>query len=94
MRSAQHSLRHPIEDAVLLPDGSYYLYQLMGLQLITTTGDILGKIGDILETGANDVYVVQRDNHKDLLLPSTPDVVKSINLEKGQMVVELIDGLI
>lgn len=83
----------PVEDAVPLPEGTYYLFQLLDLDVKTTTGELLGTIVDILETGANDVYVVQ--NNKDqVLLPAIPDVVKSIDLEKGRMLVELLDGLI
>jgi 16S rRNA processing protein RimM len=83
----------PIEKAVPLPEGDYYLYQLTGLQIITIDGTVLGTVTNILETGANDVYVVD-NGQRELLLPAIPDVVKSINLEKGQIVVELIDGLI
>lgn len=83
----------PIEDAVSLPEGSYYLYQLLNLQVITTNNRVLGTVTDIIETGANDVYVVS-DGQQEILLPSIPDVVKSVDTDKGQMIVELIDGLI
>ena len=84
----------PLEEAVPLPDGSYYLYQLIGLQVATSSGKILGVITNILETGANDVYVVEGDDSQEILLPAIPDVVKSVNIKKGQIIVELIDGLI
>ena len=84
----------PIEDAVPLPEGSYYLYQLVGLQVVTGDGQPLGIVSDILETNANDVYVVNREGHKEILLPAVEDVVKSIDLERRQIIVELIDGLI
>jgi 16S rRNA processing protein RimM len=84
----------PIEEAMPLPEGSYYLYQLLGLQVMTGAGQILGVVKDILETGANDVYVVQGEDQAEILLPAIPDVVKAIDLENGQMVVELLDGLI
>jgi 16S rRNA processing protein RimM len=84
----------PIEEAVILPEGTYYLYQLIDLQVVTTDGEVLGVIIDILETGANDVYVVKGNNQKAILLPAIPDVIKSIDIEKGQMKVELIAGLI
>ena len=83
----------PIEEAVPLPEGNYYLYQLVNLQVVTTDNRVLGTITDIIETGANDVFVVS-DGQKELLLPSIPDVVKSVDTNKGQVVVELIDGLI
>jgi 16S rRNA processing protein RimM len=98
----------PVEEAVPLPEGAYYLYQLIGLEAITTTGQRLGVITDILETGANDVYVVKNNavgnngiennglasKEREILLPAIADVVKSVDLEKGQIIVEVIDGLI
>ena len=84
----------PVEDAMPLPEGGYYLYQIMGLTVVTVQGDTLGVVSDILETKANDVYVVSRPGQKEALLPAIPDVIKSVDLEKGQIMVELIDGLI
>jgi 16S rRNA processing protein RimM len=83
----------PIEEATPLPDGSYYSFQLLGLEVVTTANQVLGTLTNVLETGANDVYVVETDN-QELLLPAIPDVVKAIDLEKGQIVVEVIEGLI
>jgi len=84
----------PVEEAVPLPEGSYYLYQLIGLQVVTSAGQKLGVVTSILETGANDVFVVTNDRQEEILLPSIPDVIKGIDLEQGQIVVELIEGLI
>jgi 16S rRNA processing protein RimM len=83
----------PIDEAMPLPEGVYYHYQLVGLKVVTTGGERLGTIVDVMETGANDVYVVDNKGQQ-ILLPAIPDVVKSIDLEKGQMVIEVIDGLI
>lgn len=83
----------PLEEAMPLPDGSYYLYQLIGLKVEDTFGQFLGTIKDVLETGANDVYVVEREG-QELLLPAIPDVIKSVDIAKGMMVVHLMDGLI
>ena len=83
----------PIEEAVSLPEGSYYLYQLIGLQVQTTTGEFLGTITNVMETGANDVYVVQNEE-RELLLPAIPDVIKTVDIANGTMVVQVIDGLI
>lgn len=84
----------PVEEAVPLPDGGYYLYQLVGLPVITSQGDILGTIDHIIETKANDVYVINNDQDQEILLPAIPDVIKSVDLEKRKVVVELLDGLI
>ncbi len=83
----------PIEEAVPLPEGAYYHYQLVGLQVKDTAGEALGTIKDIMETGANDVYVVDNDG-QELLLPAIPDVIKSIDIANGVMIVQVIDGLI
>jgi len=83
----------PVEEAMPLPDGVYYHYQLVGLEIVTTTGERLGVLSDVMETGANDVYVVDSEG-KETLLPAIADVVKSIDMEKGRIVVEVIEGLI
>jgi 16S rRNA processing protein RimM len=82
-----------IEDAVQLPENQVYLYQLIGLRVQTRDGQALGAITDVLDTRANDVYIVS-DGTREILLPAIPDVVKEINLERGEMIVELIDGLV
>ncbi|MEW5960442.1 MAG: ribosome maturation factor RimM [Chloroflexota bacterium] len=84
----------PVDEAVPLPEGEYYLYQLIGLQVVTVDGQKLGTISQILETGANDVYVVDNSHGRQLLLPGTPEVVQAIDIEQGRMVVKVIDGLI
>lgn len=83
----------PLEEAVPLPDGAYYFYQLVGLTVVTTSGDELGTVVDILETGANDVYVVAKAG-REILLPAIDQVVQTIDPEAGVMIVQLIDGLI
>jgi 16S rRNA processing protein RimM len=83
----------PVEEAAPLPEGQYYLYQLIGLQVFTTQGEKLGTISQILETGANDVYVVENDDRQ-ILLPGIPEVVQAIDIARGQMLVNVIDGLI
>jgi len=82
-----------IADAVSLPENRVYLYQLIGLRVRTSDGQTLGEITDVLDTRANDVYIVS-DGTRELLLPAIPDVVKEINLTRGEMIVKLIDGLV
>ncbi len=77
-----------------LPKGEYYLYQLMGLRVETDTGEALGSITDILETGANDVYEVTDGAGREVLLPATEEVILEINLEKQLMRVHLLPGLL
>jgi len=84
----------PIEDVAPLEEGDFYVYELIGLQIVTADNQLLGTLIDILETGANDVYVVETPEKNQILLPAIPDVVKKIDVNAGQIIVELIDGLI
>jgi len=84
----------PFEEAMPLPEGDFYLFELVGLQVFTVAGEYLGVIEEILETGANDVLVVKTQAQAEILLPSIPDVVKSVEPDAGRVLVELIDGLI
>ena len=76
-----------------LPQGQYYYRQIVGLDVKTTDGQLLGQIKEIMPTGANDVWVVARPNKEDLLLPAIPDVIKEVNLDDGLVMVELMEGL-
>ena len=76
-----------------LPEGQYYHFQLMGLKVWTTQGKLLGSITEILTTESNDVYIV-KGTEGEILIPATQDVVKSIDLNKGRVVIEAIDGLL
>jgi 16S rRNA processing protein RimM len=75
-----------------LPPGVYYLYQIEGLEVWTDQGDILGRIKEVLKTGANDVYVVSGPKGE-VLLPAIPDVIRDVNLNEKKMTVHLLDGL-
>ena len=81
------------EDQQPLEDGSYYYHQIIGLTVKTVDGRELGTIKEILSPGANDVWVVQRPQKSDLLLPKIDDVIKNVDLEQGIVEVELIEGL-
>ena len=76
-----------------LEEGEYYHHQLIGFRVVNEKDEDLGKLAEILETGANDVYIVRSDEGKDLLLPATSEVVQSIIPEKKRIVVKLIPGL-
>ena len=82
----------PIEEAILLEDDAYYVYQLVGLTVITDTSEVLGTLVEVIETGANDVYLVQGPKGE-LLLPAINEVILEVDLQAGNMVVHLIDGL-
>jgi len=76
-----------------LPEGQYYHFQLIGLEVLTTEGELLGKITEILTAASNDNYIVTRARGQ-LLIPAIDDVVKSIDLNRGQMIIEPIAGLL
>jgi len=82
----------PIAEAVQLEEGECYVHQLMGLRVVTVDGEELGKIVEILETGANMVYVV-RGADGEILLPDIGDVIKQIDLPAKQVTVRLMEGL-
>jgi len=82
----------PESEGIPLEEGEFYLYHLDNLAVYTDSGEFLGRIVEVLETKAHDVFVVQGDGGE-LLLPDTDEVVKSIDLEAGRMTVHLIAGL-
>ncbi|MEW5870197.1 MAG: ribosome maturation factor RimM [Chloroflexota bacterium] len=81
------------DDRPLLPEGEYYHHQLIGMKVISDEGQFLGRLTQILDTGANDVYLVRPEAGAELLLPAIPDVVLEIDLEHGEMHVHLLPGL-
>jgi 16S rRNA processing protein RimM len=81
-------------DAVPLKQGELYLYQLIGLRVMTQAGRSLGSITDILETGANDVYIVQSSEHGEILIPATAETIITTDLDAGIMVVNPPEGLL
>ena len=83
-----------IEDAVPLEEGEFYLYQLFGLSVQTADGSTVGRITDVLETGANDVYVVDSPQYGEILIPVTDDTILETDIEHGVVVVNLPEGLI
>jgi 16S rRNA processing protein RimM len=91
-RGAEIRLR--FEDVDPLPDGEYYHWQILGLQVATQAGQPLGEVVQILETGANDVYIVRAADGKEQLLPAIKPVIKIIDLEAGNLIVELLPGLL
>jgi 16S rRNA processing protein RimM len=83
-----------LADAVPLEDDEVYLYQVIGLQVQTTDGENLGRVTDIIETGANDVYVIKGEAYGEILLPAIAGVIRDISVETGVMTVQLLAGLL
>jgi 16S rRNA processing protein RimM len=83
----------PTPDVEPLPDGVYYRWQILGLTVNEENGRYLGTVVDILETGANDVYIIRGDDARELLLPAIKDVILEVDLEGAQLLVRMLDGL-
>jgi 16S rRNA processing protein RimM len=83
----------PIEQAIPLEEDEYYEHQIVGLAVWTAGGEYLGTVDEIIFTGSNDVYVV-RGEGREILIPAMEDVVLEINLARGRLTVELMEGLI
>ena len=81
------------EHAVKLAPGEYFIADLIGLQGVSDEGEDLGELTDVIQTGANDVYVFTKMGEADLLVPKIPDCVKEIDLDKGTVLVHLLPGL-
>ncbi len=77
-----------------LPEGTYYICDLLGCKVSTASGQELGKIDDIIKTGSNDVYSVRNDEGKQVLIPVIDEVIKEVNIEEKYIIVEPLKGLI
>ena len=82
------------KDAVELPEDTYFIVDLIDMDVTTDEGENLGKIVDVFPTGSNDLYVVKDELGKQVLLPAIGDVIKSVDVKNKKMVVHLIEGLI
>jgi 16S rRNA processing protein RimM len=80
------------EDAVPLEEGEFYEHQIVGMTVVEQDGNYLGKVKEIINTGANDVYVVVGPDGE-LLLPAIESVILDVDLDADQMVVEVMEGL-
>lgn len=86
-------IKIPEEETVHLPDGTYYWFELIGMEVLSESGEKLGKIVDIFETGSNDVYVIKR-GRKETYIPATAEVIKQVDRKEKRMVIHLLDGLL
>lgn len=77
-----------------LEEGTYYIVDMIGLDVYTDENQLLGKLEDIFNTGSNDIYVVKNELGKQILLPAIDDVLKEIDMDNKKVIVHLIPGLI
>ena len=76
-----------------LPDGRYYYFDIIDMAVLIEGGDKLGRVKEIIETGVNDVYVIERPGQADLLIPALEDVVLSVSVSEKCMSVRVPEGL-
>lgn len=81
------------KDAIPLEEDEYYVADLIGLSVRDEEGKEIGKLKEVLETGANDVYVVGREDKKDLLLPAISECILDVQPEEGFITVHVMEGL-
>ena len=83
----------PREEAQELEDDEYYIADLIGMDVITDEGEE-GKLVDVIETGANEVYVVEFDKYGEVLIPAIHDCILDVDIEAMSMKVHLLEGLV
>ena len=92
-RYKRRSLFVTREDAVELEEDEYYIADLIGMDVITDEGEE-GKLVDVIETGANEVYVVEFDKYGEVLIPAIHDCILDVDIEAMSMKVHLLEGLV
>lgn len=81
------------EDAVELKDDEYYIADLLGMEVLTDGGE-RGTLKNVIETGANEVYVVEFETLGEVLIPAIHDCILDVDVEAGSMKVHLLEGLV
>lgn len=82
------------ENAVKLKKDEYFIADLVGLKVVNEDGSFTGVLKDVIETGANDVYVVECSDGKEVLIPAIRDCILNVDMEQGGILVHLLDGLL
>ena len=82
------------EDAVPLEEDEYYIGDLIGMEVFTEDGNKFGVLKDVMETGANDVYIVDTPEHGEILVPAIHDCILDVDIEEKKMKIHLLPGLI
>ncbi len=82
-----------MDDAVPLEENEHFIFQLIGLEAREENGTVLGKLTNVLQTGAHDVYVIDDGSKNGLMVPATMSFVPEVHVEEGYLVVKLIEGL-
>ena len=88
------SLKIDREDGVGLSENEYYIADMIGMDVLTDDGERFGILKDVLETGANDVYIIDSGQHGEVLVPAIRQCILNVDIEKNCMTIHLMDGLI
>ena len=83
----------PRVEGAKLNEGEYYIADIIGMEVVSDDGAHLGRVKDVMETGANDVYVVEREGGKELLIPAIKDCILDTDIDANVLTVHLLDGL-
>ena len=89
-----HDLWIPREEGQELDEEEYYIADLLGLHVILDDGTEFGTLKNVMETGANDVYIIDTNAHGEVLVPAIRECIQDIDLEKNTMTIHLMKGLI
>jgi 16S rRNA processing protein RimM len=92
LRGAEIAIR--ATEAAPLSEGEYFIHALYGLLVVTDDGTELGRVHEVLETGANDVLVVKRTDGSEVLIPIIQSVVRELDVASGRIVIHLLEGLL
>ena len=76
-----------------LPENTFYLHAIVGCKVIEESGEEVGRVKEVLSPGANDVWVIQRQNKKDLLIPYIESVVLNVDVEEKIVTIHMMEGL-
>ena len=87
-------VQREIDESEELDEDTYYIKDLIGLDVYLEKGELFGKIKDVFQTGANDVYVIRTLDEKEVLIPAIKSVVKDVDITSNKMIIELMEGLI
>ena len=82
------------KDAVELKEDEYFIADMIGIQVETEDGEVFGTLKDVMETGANDVYIIDGNDGKEYLFPAIKQCILNIDLEAGVITVHILDGLL
>ena len=82
------------KNAVKLQKDEYFIADMVGLEVFTEDGELFGTMKDVLETGANDVYIIDSPQHGEVLIPAIKQCILDVDIENNKMTIHLMEGLV